>query len=205
MSVHDKDFGEFSSKLESLLGEALSKSEQEAKQIVALAQAKQHSELSKLEEEFSSEREKIRRECEELAKQELAEKLAAAELEAQRLINSAKEEAVKNALSQLISYLRAERFRSLKKHYIDFLTRNIENAMLEYAQVIVLAGKEEYDYLKKNYPDLHLERADIEGIIIYSSDRAVAYDCTLHTLIEEHQEKLRNDIYRMLFTSKKSV
>ena len=185
--------------LDSLLHETVARAKVDAEKLIAEAEQKRKEQLEGLDREYAQKRISVEKDLELLMKNELAEKLATAELEAKRITNTAKEKAVMSAVASIVDFMREQRGKKLKDKYSKYLMGSIESARAELGEGIkIRAGEVEYSLLKGNLKGVSQEKG-LEGIIVESSDSSIMYKHTVDSIIEDKMEWLRMEVYSRLF------
>ncbi|MCL5434022.1 MAG: V-type ATP synthase subunit E [Candidatus Marsarchaeota archaeon] len=67
----------------------------------------------------------------------------------------------------------------------------------------IKAGKRYKTLILKKHPELKIDEADTEGIIISSADNKITIDATIYTIISEKEELIKKLIYNDLFNVQK--
>ena len=136
----------------------------------------------------------------QLIDEQRKERIASSRLEAKRILNEAKEDAIKAVLEDLYAMLDGI---SKKPNYKDFLKRTIASALAEMnsTDLILHCKKEDKAVIQtlvgnaKIYEDVNA----FGGFILESSDGKVRLNLTLESLFESKRDDLRKMVYQKLF------
>lgn len=189
-------------RLEALMKSALENAEEEAKRMVQSAEQSKKKQLADLDDHYKLERARVEQEVKQQVDAELSEKLASAELESKRILNSARDRAIRDSLNTVVDFVRAERGGKLKEAYQKFCERRIEEALSELKKVKVRCGAVEHSLLKKYKNLLELDKS-LDGMVIESVDGSIAYDYRVESIVFDRLEDLRVKIHELLFQERK--
>ena len=152
-------------------------------------------------EEASGKRKKIledaQTEAETLAANEKNEEIAAAHLEAKRIVSQAKEKAIENSMKGILAATADAR----DKDYRTLLKKLISEGMHEVGKdAVVMTNKED----KKLAHSLGFKVAEemvdcIGGAVVSSPDGRVVFNNTFEARFEERKERTRTLVHKILF------
>lgn len=140
----------------------------------------------------------------QLIDEQRKERIASSRLEAKRIVNEAKEDAIKAVLEDLYALLESI---SKKPSYKDFLKTTITKALQEINPAIVHCRKEDKAVIQASAGNAKVtdDLNSFGGFILESSDSKVRLNLTLESLFESKREDLRKMIYQKLFELKQEI
>ena len=187
--------------LNDLSREILDKAQGEAKRIGAGADSKAAEALSRAEGEKKKLLVQVKGEVNTMAESEKGERIAAARLNAKKLISEAQEEVVAKVIEQVQDELESMR---RKKQYQDFLAKAIRSALKEIpGDAIVQVNKDDLPTVKSMRGITVGAPIDCSGgAIISSKDGSVRVNATFESLIEEKKDEIRRQVFKELFGGK---
>ena len=140
----------------------------------------------------------------QLIDEQRKERIASSRLEAKRILNEAKEDAIKAVLEDIYTMLESI---SKKPSYKDFLKSTLASAMREINSAIVHCRKDDKAVIQATAGNARVQDDlnALGGFIVESSDGKVRLNLTLESLFESKREELRKMIYQKLFEQKQEV
>ncbi len=185
--------------LEDLKSSLLSEAKQEADRILKNAESEANQLISTAEKDSKAELERVKAELEEKIDVIKSEKLAAAKLDAKKIVAEGKEAAVLAAIDAL--YEELKNFTKTKR-YGDWLSRLAKEAEKELGKDIIIhvrKGHGKYLKSKKVVEDLD----SVGGLIAETKDGSVRLNLTFESIISKKEDLLRASIAKMLFGGRK--
>lgn len=182
----------------SILSEAEEKSsaidsdaERESAQLVKEADEKAKGIMKSAEQEATKEADRIRKEGE-----------AGAEIESRSIIFSARGRAVERALKKVMSKVQSDvKNENMLKVFNSGLKQFKE--ISGHDDIIVKTNKKNASLLKGK--DFEVEYGDIDGFMFYTSDRKIALNATVDSIVNDQQDLARKLIADELFGESKSA
>ncbi|VVB66694.1 V-type ATP synthase subunit E [Candidatus Gugararchaeum adminiculabundum] len=187
--------------LNELTRDILDKAQEEAKRLGAAADSKVAEALFHAEDEKRKLLAQAKAEVSTMAESEKGERIAAARLNAKKLISEAQEEVVAKVIGQVQDELESMR---KKKQYQDFLAKAIKSALKEIpGDAIVQVNKDDLAAVKGIRGITVGAPIDCAGgAIVSSKDGTVRVNATFESLIEEKKDEIRRQVFKELFGGK---
>jgi len=183
--------------IERLKGSLLSEAQDDARRIVDAAEAQAKAMMDEERAKRDSMKSKAESEVSELLEEQRNERLAWARLESKRVINEAREDAIKNVLEDFF-----EQFKDVRKspEYKRFVARSVSAAAELGSGSIIHVVKGDKALLGTPKDAQVVEDLDgFGGALVESANGKIRMDLTLETLFESRRDEIRKQIYDKLF------
>ncbi|MFN7990810.1 MAG: V-type ATP synthase subunit E family protein [Candidatus Micrarchaeia archaeon] len=184
--------------IEKLKGSLLSEAEEDARKIVAEAQASAKSMLDAERSRRAALKKEAEAEVERLLTEQRNERLAWARLESRRISAEAREDAIKNVLEDFFEALGAIR---KSPEYKRFLNESVAAASAELgpgSSVRLVKGDKPLLAAPKGVK-IAEDLDSLGGAIVESQDGKIRIDITLETLFESRRDEIRKQVHEKIF------
>ena len=187
--------------IERLKDTLLKEAEQEAEVLTAEAHLQAKKLLEKEMERAATAKKQIQEEIEKALEAYKQERLAWAQLEAQRIIAEAKEDAIKAAIESTYDELKNNRDKAAYKAYLNAAVQQAKKELG--LPLIVHIGKDDRTALKTmdRIEVMDDWENELGGIWIETPDGKLRFNATMQARMESYHEELRKNIYEKLFSS----
>jgi vacuolar-type H+-ATPase subunit E/Vma4 len=183
--------------IEKLKGSLLSEAQDDARKILDAAEAQAKSMVDEERAKRAAMKSDAESEVKKLLEEQRNERLAWARLESKRVINEAREDAIKNVLEDFF-----EQFKDVRKspEYKKFVARSVSAAAeLGPGSIIhVVMGDKALLGAPKNFQVVD-DLDGFGGALVESANGKIRMDLTLETLFESRRDEMRKQIYAKLF------
>ena len=182
--------------LEEVVEEILNNAKQKADKIKTNAKKESRNILSNTEREIKALRQKWAAENRKLEEEIRRKRLAAAKLEASKLIMNTKKEIIEDVMKGLI-----ERLKNLERRDKDKLVSSLARiAKSEIEVATVYCNKDELELIEKHFKGVRIKPIECEGgFIAENEDGTVSVDMRYATLLEKVKKDIIREIGSKLF------